>query len=518
MTQAPMRFVVVDKNVKYQKVPWHCYLHVDYWDDWKKYRTQFGVSVVDNSGEEHHIGSVKIGQKGLQPGSSPAPGVRKPEVPGTFEALPESFFSVGQNETYYEALNLLGFSIRTAVLTSLRDCAFEVAIFERYLDQDVMSESLLRDVSETQVRTRFSRLAHGDAALTAFQFAYKFPEPEDARGAFPESPTLTFSVSPHSVPPTNVHVLIGRNGVGKTRCMQFLTSAILQSGEPEKVGRIDNIGFNSDDWAFAGLVSVCFSAFDDFQLPPPANAAIRYSQVGLHNSDAADGNSQSLTQRLTKAFRTSFEQIRQRPRRDRWLTAVAALAADPLFSEANVAALLDIPPEDSNDEIERFFKRLSSGHKIVLLTITKLVELVDEATVVLLDEPEVHLHPPLLSAFVRALANLLLQRNGVAIIATHSPVVLQEVPASCVWILQRSGANSAAERPPRETFGENVGALTRDVFGLEVTDSGFYMLLRTAVDQASTDFDELVAQFNGQLGGEARAILRALLSERDNDI
>lgn len=258
-----------------------------------------------------------------------------------------------------------------------------------------MSESLLRDVSETQVRNRFSRLAHGDAALTAFQFAYKFPEPEDAQGLPLKAPTLTFSVSPQSVPPTNVHVLIGRNGVGKTRCMQFLASAILQSDEQQGVGRIDNIGFNSDEWAFAGLVSVSFSAFDDFQLPPPANPMMRYYQVGLHNSEAVDDNAEPLTQRLTKAFRTSFDQIRQRPRRDRWLTAVAALAADPLFSEANVAALLDIPPEDTSEQIERFFKRLSSGHKIVLLTITKLVELVDEATVVLLDEPEVHLHPPL---------------------------------------------------------------------------------------------------------------------------
>ena len=31
---------------------------------------------------------------------------------------------------------------------------------------------------------------------------------------------------------------------------------------------------------------------------------------------------------------------------------------------------------------------MSSGHKIVLLTITKLVETVDEKTLVLMDEPE----------------------------------------------------------------------------------------------------------------------------------
>ncbi len=40
---------------------------------------------------------------------------------------------------------------------------------------------------------------------------------------------------------------------------------------------------------------------------------------------------------------------------------------------------------------------MSSGHAIVLLTVTKLVARVEEKTLVLIDEPESHLHPPLLS-------------------------------------------------------------------------------------------------------------------------
>jgi len=116
--------------------------------------------------------------------------------------------------------------------------------------------------------------------------------------------------------------------------------------------------------------------------------------------------------------------------------------------------------------------------KIVLLTITRLVEEVEERTLVLLDEPEAHLHPPLLSAFIRSLSNLLIDRNGVAIIATHPPVVLQEVPKSCVWNIRRSESEIKVERLEIESFGENVGILTREVFGLEVTQSGFHKLLK----------------------------------------
>ena len=146
----------------------------------------------------------------------------------------------------------------------------------------------------------------------------------------------------------------------------------------------------------------------------------------------------------------------------------------------------------------------------MLLTITRLVELVEERSLVLLDEPESHLHPPLLSAFIRALSSLLSAQNGVAIVATHSPVVLQETPKSCAWILDRSGNTARARRPVQETFGENVALLTHEVFGLEVTETGFYELLRKEVARVG-NYDAIMAELEGQLGTEAIAIVRALL-------
>jgi predicted ATP-dependent endonuclease of OLD family len=158
---------------------------------------------------------------------------------------------------------------------------------------------------------------------------------------------------------------------------------------------------------------------------------------------------------------------------------------------------------------------MSSGHSIVLLTITKLIETVEEKTLVLMDEPESHLHPPLLSAFTRALSDLLHNRNGVAIIATHSPVVVQEVPSSCVWKLTRLRTKGRADRPERETFGENVGVLTRDIFGLEVSKSGFHAMLQEAVDAKRT-FESIMVEYDNQLGFEAQGILRSMLAARDS--
>jgi len=145
---------------------------------------------------------------------------------------------------------------------------------------------------------------------------------------------------------------------------------------------------------------------------------------------------------------------------------------------------------------------------VVLLTITRLVELVEESSLVLIDEPESHLHPPLLSAFVRALSDLLMDRNGVAIVATHSPVVLQEVPRACCWILNRSGREARADRPELETFGENVGVLTREVFGLEVVQTGFHRMVAKAAE--GRNYPQILARFENNLGAEARALARSL--------
>ncbi|WP_420800346.1 AAA family ATPase [Paenibacillus marchantiae] len=129
----------------------------------------------------------------------------------------------------------------------------------------------------------------------------------------------------------------------------------------------------------------------------------------------------------------------------------------------------------------------------------------------LLDEPEAHLHPPLLSAFIRALSDLLVQRNAIAIIATHSPVILQEVPKSCVWKLRRNGSQLEINRAMAETFGENIESLTSEIFELEITYSDFYKILRDGVEKYG-NYEDIVESFNNELGWEAKAILRALLA------
>jgi len=501
-----MKYSIVDRLPRSSTSKSEAFLIEDRWDDWGKYRTQFALVYFDEEGERHDIGSVKIGEVGLAASRTVQPGQRAPTLDRTFTTLTERHFSLGQDDTYYEALSRLSGGIGGRILGALRDVAHNLDIYELHRSEDVMGESLMRFVSDANIRGKFHRLAHGDLKLSAFDFhfAYASQDSED------DGPILAFRVKPYELPPTNVHVIIGRNGVGKTRLLQGIARALLESDQDD--GAVGSLTMNPEDledWTFSGLVYVSFSAFDDFKLPSPETAVIRAAQVSLTGGGSVDRKDGRPTKAGAGIFSASLAKCRRGPRRQRWLDAVANLESDPLFKEAQVTDLADPDDQDWKKRAEDLFATLSSGHAVVLLTITRLVELVDEKTLVLIDEPEGHLHPPLLSALIRSLSDLLTKRNGVALIATHSPVVLQEVPRSCVWRLRRSWRSAVAERPSIETFGGNIGVLTNEVFGLEVTSSGFHTLLDAQI-QTRPNYETVLAAFRGQLGSDAKAIVRGL--------
>ncbi|WP_372553460.1 AAA family ATPase [Acinetobacter pittii] len=488
------------------------FLLTDNWDDWFKYNTQYCLIVFDEHGQRHRIGDIKVGQFGMSSDQ------RRANIPESFETLSEEFFSLGQDDSYYESLNELGADTRDLILRALKDIALDNDLFLRALDEKVTGISLLRGVSKATVKGQFSRLAKGGVRLSKYKFFYTAPSLMKSKQPPLE---LSFTVKPESMPPSNIHVLIGRNGVGKTHLLNNMSHSLSdKKPDYEKLGTFSGEFEDLSQDMFSNLVSVTFSAFDPFEPLPnrrDRSEGLPCAYVGLKRSNA-DKDGKKLPPKspeaLSREFGASVVVCSQGARRFRWQQALKMLETDPIFGAIDVATLADdryVDEEARKLTAKQLFSKLSSGHKIVLLTITRLVETVEERTLVLLDEPEAHLHPPLLSAFIRALSDLLVNRNGVAIIATHSPVILQEVPSHCVWKIRRDGRIMQAERPEFQTFGENVGVLTREVFGLEVTDSGFHKLLKEAIDEGD-EFDDIVDKFNQQLGGEARALIRALLA------
>ncbi|MGW4897595.1 AAA family ATPase [Kitasatospora sp. NPDC004240] len=496
-----MQFEVVDALAMPVPKAWEKgWLVHDGWDDWG-YRTLFNLVVDMPEGHRHEIGYVKIAQNPMPPGG-------RVQLPNRFGSLPDGYFSLGQDESYYTGLRALPDSLGEQVLLALRDLALDEELFDVVVGEDVVRRSLLRQVKPETVKGQFRRITGGGARLKPYDFSY-MSAPGHPRWFDYE---LGFKVEPNSNPPSNVHVVIGGNGTGKTTLLQHVSSSFLGHGPGRLVAREGN------EASFTNLVSVSFSAFDPFAAAFAARNS-RYVYVGIHpHPESAETSALPLS---GEEFGRSFMEISWGVQLDRWRKAIRVLQeADPVLAGHDILSLsrLDttdtIAAEDLQNQASLLYSRLSSGHKIVVLTVTRLVETIAEQSLVLIDEPETHLHPPLLSAFVRCLSELLVQRNAVAIVATHSPVVLQEVPRGCVWKLRRNGDLLKPDRPTIETYGENVGTLTHEVFGLEVTHSGFHRELRRAVTECRS-YEEVLARFGDQLGGEARALVRILLATRN---
>lgn len=466
------------------------YLLGDDWDDFT-FKTNFQLSYVNSNLEEEFIGFTKIGYRRQLKGYT--------KLSGFFTELPEKYFSLGQDVEFYSNLKNLGPKLREECLKGLNDLAYNTAKFEQVEDERVVIDSLLRNVNRRVIRNQFNRIAHGGAILTDYNFEYQLSQ-ESQNGTF------YFDVHAGSLPPSNIHTIIGTNGSGKTTALTGIIDEYLNDNLEEE---------------FSNCIFISFSVFDKGVAYESTDAGKDYHYVGVKT---IEGKTKSQGE-LKEEFANSIEGILSKRRYDYIIKMLGILQADNNLESFGLLDQINNFMKSSKNKEEiikcsasfgEIFNQLSSGHQIILMSITKVVELIVEKTLILIDEPETHLHPPLLSALIRALSEMAISENAVAILATHSPVVLQEVPKSCVSIIRKYRNQINIQRPRFETFGENVAALTEEVFGLEIPKTGFHTLLRNEVSKNS-NYDDIVELFNNELSIEAKSIIRTYINEEHKD-
>ncbi|MFG3542072.1 AAA family ATPase [Streptomyces clavifer] len=489
-----MQFTVLKYGAAIPPQP-GAYLVTDSWNDYG-FLTLFDLHVRISQGEPLRIGYVRIAHDSMELSGVPRTAAL---LSPRFHSLERGFFSLAQEDDYYENLRtLLPPGMYDEILRALNDVAYDRGLSERVEQLNVFRQSLLRDHGVRELRRKQDIAQGRRQRIVPFKWTYTPPQ-----GGLHQPHKFEFATKPGSLPGTNLHALIGRNGVGKSRLLHSIA-------EEATAGRITvESGSGGEDDSFTACVVVSFSPFDQLYKPPPT-AVMNFDYVGLR--DQHTGLLKPDQERMQE-FIKSFKTARIGDRGKRWRKAISTLNyAASGFLDGH-ADLIDSMVREGNDRqlfeaMGAVFNGLSSGHKVALLMVTRLIEIVGERTLVLIDEPETHLHPPLLSALTQALSDLVTDRNGMALVATHSPVVLQEIPASCVWEMHRNGDELTAHRPGLETYGESVGELTHDAFGLEATSSGFHATIAREVE-AGGSFEDITARFSG-LGSEARALLRAM--------
>jgi hypothetical protein len=109
---------------------------------------------------------------------------------------------------------------------------------------------------------------------------------------------------------------------------------------------------------------------------------------------------------------------------------------------------------------------------------------------------------------------VLTEVNALCVVATHSPVLLQETLSRHVRRVRRTGKSLEVTQPALETFGENVGVLTYNTFGLTASSTDFHKVLDLLV-QGCESPDEVNALFDPGLSVQARAYVLTQFSRKE---
>lgn len=526
-------------------------LQQDMWNDFG-FRTQYHLYYFGDA-FSGLIGNVKILKRGQGEGSSEVLPV------GPLETLSDDYCSLGQSLDYYERLAGLS-AVRDEILSALRDVLKFPDHAQAFKDEPGWSTSVVRDIDVD---------AYGPLALVLLERDYNALPSVSLDLSFKvrgwnrsfnlrfasdrgDGPTRTRRMS--NALPQRVSVITGSNGSGKSTLLARL-ARVLHASQAERQDRIiKRLGrITPEGIGFTRIIAVSYSAFDTFHVPGITRADKRqimsdlragigrYVFCGLRDIareieqlleneggeeedvfepfdvDLGDFNRDRQLRTVLKSadtlaneFEKMIAHIRTQGRMNLLSEALSHLLADPSFADNAGERASDFLTADAR----AMFLSRSTGHKIVLHLVAGVAAHVQPKSIVLIDEPESHLHPPLLAATMHAIREILVEEDAFGVIATHSPVVAQETLGEHLSIVRRAGDVFTIRKPKIETYGESIGEITDAIFGLKTDATDYHDVLDRLVGLARS-FEEIDALFERGLSLQARAYVMSRLAERD---
>ena len=158
-------------------------------------------------------------------------------------------------------------------------------------------------------------------------------------------------------------------------------------------------------------------------------------------------------------------------------------------------------------------------------TYARLLAYMDDNCLLLFDEPENHLHPPLLSFMMAEIRKLMNETHSVMFIATHSPVILQETFANNVFIVRKNGNSTSITQPQIETYGANISAITSEVFDLTTEVTKYHDAIKHLYNKWDMEYqpsvDKMLTTFEEKLGHSLADQIESYLISlyaADNDV
>lgn len=475
-------------------------LTTDRWDDFG-HQVQFHLAYVDAKGSETRVGTLKILQRttGID---EPIEVASTTKLQSSFPELGEEFISLGQGDDYYKQLHALFGQGVDAVLGALRDIAMRPALAADFEPTSAFRNAMMRENGANRSR-RFGRAwANGEEITEKLSFKYAgviegADAPVEAKFAFNGKDRV----------PGRIVGIIGRNAVGKTRFLASLGEDLAQisRSSAERLAEREE-RFPGGRPLFTRIVAISYSAFDRFKRPP-MDSSSSYVYCGIRS----DKGGLSRTS-LIETYRRNQDRIRVRGLQADWTAHMRTILGGLSVSlTASLEAEIATPMKD-----DKALSLLSSGQSILAHFVTALLAWIQPNTLVLFDEPETHLHPNAVASLFLVLSDILKSFDSYAVVATHSPVVIQEIPAKRVLVFQREDNVTVALPLMLESFGESVTELTKHVFETIEVESVYRRTLKELAEDESAK--DVLALFEGGLSLSAQAYLLALYGKKASKV
>ncbi|MFS9215586.1 AAA family ATPase [Streptococcus infantis] len=479
-------FPLSDKD--YSSLDDGIYYAFDHWNDYG-YRTLYALT-AKIEGEIYDFGSLKL---------SFIPYRHNEEI--DLQSILDkeekyNLISFGDKE-YYEFLNkFLTSAEKDEYFKKMGDIAYDLDRLDEAIENDsiyypvedyyLLKNSFLRSVTLSEIRNQFHRLSMGGNYVDEYQISII-----DKNG----NNVLEFRKDPHSIEyfPDTLYAIVGNNGAGKTYFIKNLIDLYIEKNSDLFKNSTSNIN------QFESIVLISYSPFDTGIIKKDRE---NYKFIGIDFNQTTN-----LEDYITEEIKTLFKEAATPKNKNRTKKIIDKFSFDPLFMRI-------LPLVEERELSEDIINELSSGQKIVLLSLLNLIIKVFEKTLVIIDEPELFLHPPLLKAYIRGVEEIVEEGNGVCLLATHSAIVLQEVPNTNIRKLKYDFESHMGSivKLSSKTYGESISFINDTIFGTDLRNTGFYKVLQDKIGE-----EQISDSFEAVLGSEARIILQLSRELKTNE-
>ena len=422
------------------------------WDDFG-YKTRYKLYYYESPDDSYLIGMVKLMKKG----ESTTYG----KLPSKFCYLPDEYCSLGQDIGYYKNIKKHLGNVYRNVLHAMRDAACFSKICDMFIDDSVFKVSLLREKNADRAlqyaQYELAGYNYNDDKLFVFKSDIPYKPGEILNIKF------DFGNVYREDNLNRIIALIGNNGVGKTTVLCQLAKALVDNDQ----GR-----FNPGIPVFSKVIAASYSIFDNFYSVKDISYNYVYCGMQQNRKIMTDGE---LAHRRCE----SLKLLKKKPNGHEILKDYL----DRVIDKDIVCLMYDDKNCLSEEKIQKEYKKLSSGQTMLMNLIVEILAHIRQNTLILIDEPEVHLHPKGITEMVYIIDSLCKYYSSCCIMATHSPVVIQELLSRNVIVMDREVDGGPVVRPMRiESMGENLTTITQEVFGRNQKEPLYVKRIREMVE------------------------------------